>query len=29
MPLNIDKEVAAMKRMTVGELQSKYAEVYG
>ena len=29
MPLNIDKEVAAMKRMTVGQLQEKYAEVYG
>lgn len=29
MPLNIDKEVAAMKRMTVNELQAKYAEVFG
>lgn len=29
MPLNIDKEVAAMKRMTVNELQAKYADVFG
>jgi hypothetical protein len=29
MPMNIEKEVAAMKRMTTGELQAKYAEVYG
>lgn len=29
MPLNIYKEVAALKRMTVNELQSKYAEVFG
>lgn len=27
--LNIAKEVAAMKRMTVDELRSKYAEVFG
>jgi hypothetical protein len=27
--LNIEKEVAAMRRMTVGELQRKYAEVFG
>jgi hypothetical protein len=29
MDLNIGKEVAAMKRMTVGELRAKYAEVFG
>src|SRR5688572_27495034 len=29
MALNIDKEVAQMRRMTVGELQQKFAEVCG
>ena len=29
MNLNIGKEVAAMKRMTVAELRQKYAEVFG
>ena len=29
MDLNIGKEVAAMKRMTVNELRAKYAEVFG
>ncbi len=29
MGLNIDKEVAQMHRMTVGELQQKFAEVHG
>ena len=29
MDLNIGKEVAAMKRMTVNELRGKYAEVFG
>ena len=29
MNLNIGKEVAAMKRMTVNELRAKYAEVFG
>ena len=29
MALNIDKEVAQMRRMTVGELQEKFAEVFG
>lgn len=29
MGLNIEKQVAAMKRMTVNELQAKYAEVFG
>ncbi len=29
MGLNINKEVAAMERMTVGELQEKYAVVFG
>ena len=28
MPLNIDKEVAAMERMTVNQLREKYAEVF-
>lgn len=27
--LNVDKEIAAMERMTVGELRVKYAEVFG
>ena len=29
MTLNIKKEVAAMERMTIGELRGKYAEVFG
>jgi hypothetical protein len=29
MTLNIDKEVGQMERMTVGELQEKFAEVHG
>ena len=29
MDLNIAKEVAAMKRMTVNELRAKYADVFG
>ena len=29
MSLNIKKEVAALKRMTVGQLQDKYVDVYG
>ena len=29
MALNIDKEVAQMQRMTVGQLQEKFAEVCG
>ena len=29
MKLNIGREVAAMKRMTVAELRQKYAEVFG
>lgn len=29
MALNIDKEVAQMRRMTVGELRQKFAEVHG
>ena len=29
MALNIAKEVSAMERMTVGELQERYAEVFG
>ncbi len=29
MGLNVGKEVAAMKRMTVSELRKKYAEVFG
>jgi len=29
MDLNIDQQVAAMRRMTVGQLRSKYAEVFG
>ncbi len=27
--MNVDKEVAAMQRMTVGQLREKYAEVFG
>ena len=27
--LNVDKEVAAMERMTVDQLRGKYAEVFG
>jgi hypothetical protein len=29
MDLNVEKEVAAMKRMTVNELRAKYTEVFG
>jgi hypothetical protein len=29
MQLNIGKEVAALKRMTVKELRGRYAQVYG
>jgi hypothetical protein len=29
MTLNIEKEIAAMRQMTVGELREKYAEVFG
>jgi hypothetical protein len=29
MDLNVGKEVAAMKRMTVNELRAKYADVFG
>jgi Protein of unknown function (DUF2924) len=29
MPLNIDREVAQMRRMTVGELQQKFVDVCG
>ena len=29
MYLNVGKEVAALKRMTVGELRAKYADVFG
>ena len=29
MDLNVGKEVAALKRMTVGELRAKYADVFG
>ena len=29
MDLNIEKEIATMKRMTVNELRAKYAEVFG
>lgn len=29
MAVNVGKEVAAMQRMTVGELRTKFAEVYG
>ena len=29
MDLNIGKEVAVMKRMTVNELRAKYADVFG
>jgi len=29
MALRIEKEVAAMQRMTVGELRTKYADVFG
>ncbi len=29
MDLNVGKEVAALKRMTVGELRTKYADVFG
>ena len=29
MELNVGKEVAALERMTVGELRDRYAEVFG
>ena len=29
MELNVGKEIAALKRMTVGELRERYAEVFG
>jgi Protein of unknown function (DUF2924) len=29
MPLNVDKEVARLGQMTVAELQSRYAELFG
>ena len=29
MELNVGKEIAALKRMTVGELRTRYAEVFG
>jgi hypothetical protein len=29
MNLNVDKEVAALQRMTVGELREKFADVFG
>ena len=29
MELNVGKEVATLERMTVGELQDRYAEVFG
>ena len=29
MGLNVGKEIAALKRMTVGELRERYAEVFG
>ena len=29
MALTIDQEVAALRRMTVGQLQARYAEVFG
>jgi hypothetical protein len=29
MTLNIEKELAVMRRMTVNELQTKFAEVFG
>ena len=29
MNLNVEKELAALRRMTVGELRSRYAEVFG
>ena len=28
MELNVGKEIAALKRMTVGELRERYAEVF-
>jgi hypothetical protein len=27
--MNVDKEVAALQRMTVGQLREKFAEVFG
>ena len=29
MNLNVGKELAALRRMTVGELRARYAEVFG
>ena len=29
MELNVGKEIAVLKRMTVGELRERYAEVFG
>ena len=29
MALNVTKEIAALKRMTVDQLRAKYAEVFG
>lgn len=29
MDLNVGKEVAALRRMTVNELRARYAEVFG
>jgi hypothetical protein len=29
MSQNINKEIAALQRMTTGELQTRYAEVFG
>ncbi len=29
MSMNVDKEVAALQRMTVGELREKFADVFG
>lgn len=29
MSLNVEKELAALRRMTVGELRARYAEVFG
>jgi len=29
MTLNVDKELAALRRMSVGQLRQRYAEVFG
>ena len=29
MNLNVEKEVAALRRMSVGQLRQRYAEVFG